>query len=617
MSQLNRCDFKKMPQPPPLMNKQQQKLEHRKNALLMENLNQNFEKQIDSLKNVIIKANQNEAEARAAEKEERKAIEKQEREERNEINTNLMKILLSLTKQNDNENDKTKPTEGIPAMEDTDMEQEIVSNLEHVATNVTQSPIPKEDNNGTRVYDMNELFKENEALKIKVNNLEKSNLEAFKQIIAIENKYDEIVAMINNIQQPKSNENDKKDDVNDDKTNTNGEKEFPPLARSFSMKTNKQRGVVQHGDSEILVNKNLNDAKVVTQTKRKHVTYREALDKHIEEEALKVDKSKFETKQTNIITMDKKDDLIESIMRDMKRTIGIETKHERQVDITIRALENERKIDKKLNYREKEGAAMKAIVDTFITKEAGIDKEEWEDTPIDKLHIGIKKDNDGNKHQVIYCRLVDPKDANRLRAKMGDKPKHIQNKLTNYVHQAAFQRWKIIDNIAFQYRKNEGKSTKIWHGRSDFLLLVKDKNDTTKWSEVAPKIIPENVLVDFDVGILSPEDDEYYKALKNDKYEENLAKNELLKKRKEEEEKRIDREYDEHDKRGLPCSDHMEPDCLDCYYDDERLDPLGQRSQTDSMSSQSNLYEAVENVENLATQEHSSQSTSEDSMNSA
>ena len=95
--------------------------------------------------------------------------------------------------------------------------------------------------------------------------------------------------------------------------------------------------------------------------------------------------------------MSKKEDLKESIMLDMKKTIGIVTKHERQVDLTIRALESENKIDKNMSYKEKEASAKKVIVDDFIVKDVGISPEEWEEMIVEKIHLGIRKEKSGTK----------------------------------------------------------------------------------------------------------------------------------------------------------------------------------------------------------------------------
>ena len=90
------------------------------------------------------------------------------------------------------------------------------------------------------------------------------------------------------------------------------------------------------------------------------------LEKSVIDEISKVDKTNVVQKNKNTITMTTKDDLQGTIMFEMKRTFGVVTKHERQIGMTIKAMEKEKKIDPNIPYKEKEGAAMKAIVENFI-----------------------------------------------------------------------------------------------------------------------------------------------------------------------------------------------------------------------------------------------------------
>ena len=49
-------------------------------------------------------------------------------------------------------------------------------------------------------------------------------------------------------------------------------------------------------------------------------------------------------------------------------------------------------------------------------------------------------------------------------------------------------RYKIYDNIAYELRKR-GKQTRIWAGRHDFYLRVKDRSDLRMWGGNTPIII--------------------------------------------------------------------------------------------------------------------------------
>ena len=56
----------------------------------------------------------------------------------------------------------------------------------------------------------------------------------------------------------------------------------------------------------------------------------------------------------------------------------------------------------------------------------------------EKFHPGVKKMKDGSRVQVVFCRLDNDKDVNKIRSNMADKPEEISNKMTNYVHQSAY-----------------------------------------------------------------------------------------------------------------------------------------------------------------------------------
>ena len=60
------------------------------------------------------------------------------------------------------------------------------------------------------------------------------------------------------------------------------------------------------------------------------------------------------------------------------------------------------------------------------------------------------------------------------------------------------ERFKFFDGIAHKYRQH-GQNTKIWLGRFDFQLRIKNKDDYRKWSEIPPFITPENMPL-FNVG---------------------------------------------------------------------------------------------------------------------
>ena len=64
--------------------------------------------------------------------------------------------------------------------------------------------------------------------------------------------------------------------------------------------------------------------------------------------------------------------------------------------------------------------------------------------------------------------------------------KNLENdqniKVTDCIPLSLMDRYKIYDNIAYELRKR-GKQTRIWAGRHDFYLRVKDRSDLRMWGK--------------------------------------------------------------------------------------------------------------------------------------
>ena len=359
-------DLLKQPAPPPLVTKQQQRIEFNKNKNMMESMTKNMDTKINELKEAINLSTAKAEESRIK-AEESKA----------KSDNRLFQLLENLLTNKENNNMKSNAEESY--MEQTDMNPEVTPVDESIITKVTQMnietnsnklPAQEEENdenddttdkNGTSVIDPSEIIKENKKMRKKIEYLEKcvENLDKREtanniMIQQISAKYDDLIKTLEagNVKENKQNQG-KITEESDPKPYTPNEEDFPEIRKSYSVSTKKPRGVVQESDPSLFNNENLNYARVVTSKKRSYPNYREQLEKNIEEETIKEGnkiKSNYKFRQTKTISMSKKEDLKESIMLDMKKTIGIVTKHERQVDLTIRALESENKIDKNMSY---------------------------------------------------------------------------------------------------------------------------------------------------------------------------------------------------------------------------------------------------------------------------
>ena len=146
----------------------------------------------------------------------------------------------------------------------------------------------------------------------------------------------------------------------------------------------------------------------------------------------------------------------------------------------------------------------------------------------------------------------------------------VNNKVVDYIHPASKNRYNKLNYIAFQIRQNKEKKTKIFNGKNDFILKEKNKDDNTKWSEVPPFIIDVDVeQPDFNVGILTQEDNDIYKKQEKERIENIKKKNEENKKYKavddseeiKKDEERIDKMIE---KMNLENDDNDDDECINC-----------------------------------------------------
>ena len=379
----NKKLFKKVETiPSPLVTRQQQRIEFSKHKSLVESLTTSMTGQLNDLKQTIIDQNKVSSDAT------------------NQLNENLNKLILMMTaneiKEHANSkamNDDKDVNNDVTNVEDEDgsfsteitdtnkmdvesspstecnqtsstsnminqngdicdnlstqmadlnfeMKNLVVKNLPNRDDEDTKDSV--EDENGTKVVDVEKMQEINNDLTKKVNflikcvnNLNERNREATIHIINLERKVKERSENNFDKNDNKKEGNDKstpKKDLNNKDAEHDfvpDEEEFPAIKKSYSTKTNKPRGRVIQNNDDIFTNTNMNGARVVTSKRKNKPNYREMLEKSVIDEISKVDKTNVVQKNKNTITMTTKDDLQETIMFEMKRTFGVVTKHER------------------------------------------------------------------------------------------------------------------------------------------------------------------------------------------------------------------------------------------------------------------------------------------------
>ena len=163
----------------------------------------------------------------------------------------------------------------------------------------------------------NKLNKKVKHLEKCVTELNKRNHDAVTHINTLESKFDDLLNLLRNSNNDKKNVKEANTIPNDDKPYEANKETFPPLMKSFSTKVSKPKGNIVQSDPTLFTNPNMNEARVVSSKRKRQPNYHEMLEKNIEEETSKMDKTKLKLKNNNTITMDRKDDLREALMHDM------------------------------------------------------------------------------------------------------------------------------------------------------------------------------------------------------------------------------------------------------------------------------------------------------------
>ena len=246
---------------------------------------------------------------------------------------------------------------------------------------------------------------------------------------------------------------------------------------------------------------------------------------------------------------------IAEVMDINKRTMGIVMRTDDMTEVMIKQLEKEGKL-KDMKKEEKQVIARRRLVDHCMSTELGIDKEEWSKCKIKKIHNEIKNDKDGKKREVMYVQMNSIDDVNKVKMKLQDFEQELNNRIIPYNHPKSYERFRKLDQYAYEIRKR-GQQTKIYNGKYDYKLIVRNRGDKTKWSEIPPIVNPMD-LPELRVGKLSEEDkkmDELNKLERREKAKERKEKIEKGKnKEKEETEKEVEKIIRETDQWDLKMS---------------------------------------------------------------
>lgn len=184
------------------------------------------------------------------------------------------------------------------------------------------------------------------------------------------------------------------------------------------------------------------------------------------------------------------------------------------------------KLDKDDNKSrfEKRQTAMKEILNNIYINKLKIEKESVKELRIEKMEYEQKLIN-GDKKDFIHVTFSDVEHNKIIKKNLINLDKNDNIKISDNIPVQMMDRYKIYDGIAYAIRK-KGKQTRIWNGRHDFYLRVKDKDDLRLWGEIPPLITPHNMPL-ARVGKVSKETEVEIKDNENNRIDEIIRRNKL------------------------------------------------------------------------------------------
>ena len=211
--------------------------------------------------------------------------------------------------------------------------------------------------------------------------------------------------------------------------------------------------------------------KIVTEVRNKK-------DKHVKNQI---------NNNSNIITLEEKNDKVQKILDKMNRTIGVRLGPKNFVKYVMNQLENNKRYKSDATYQQKYMMAMHHCINRFFEIDLKMEKEEYKNIKIDNVIEVEAVDCD-----LIYIIFKSIEDISKVNSKFKNLNETNRNKISQYVPKEVKLRFKAFKYAAFNIRqtKNNSVTTKIRASKNDLILLVRDKGDKTPWNTIEPTKIP-------------------------------------------------------------------------------------------------------------------------------
>ena len=328
---------------------------------------------------------------------------------------------------------------------------------------------------------------------------------------------------------PKTKENNTKDDK-ETKDNTDNKTQTEPW-KVVASKRNKYTPAIDLNDKEEVIENSkeeakeeyLSYAKVTTNTQKVPKiklteTIKEKSAKNTEEERSKQNQdNKYKPTDNDENDDDKRKDVINKTSNYAKRVVGIKPISRKQVAKKVEKLKRQGLIQETDTDDFNFATAAKTEFKDFLNRNLGMNREQIKEIKVKKLFFSTNTDV-----EILYVECLEQEDISKIythanKLPKGDKKDRPQ--LINYVPTSFNDRHRDVQNLAFNLRKkyNNQVVTNIRLGKYDYILRLKQKGDSRKWSEIPQVEFPET-LRPFQVGhtkILNPIEFNFIKPTNN------------------------------------------------------------------------------------------------------
>ena len=199
----------------------------------------------------------------------------------------------------------------------------------------------------------------------------------------------------------------------------------------------------------------------------------------------------------------------------MSRTLGIRIGRVGMIEQTKDKLIELGELNLKLTKDQQKAQTLKALAQNFILNDLKLSKQEYANTIVTKIWQEERQDC-----EIINVTFKTKTDIARINSNLKNLNKENNNKMFQYVPNSLLKRFRGFEAAAYKLRIDNQNSinTKIRAGKTDFVLLSRQKTDKTPWSQIQQTLVPVEMDAKFEVGEISKKDMEIEQRIEINKF---------------------------------------------------------------------------------------------------